>query len=74
MSKPLEATIRAGSVWTHRNGNIYQVLMITNLPDEERYPKTVVYQNLANQTLWSRRFDDWLRSFTPYVKDPASAS
>jgi hypothetical protein len=53
-----------GSLWKHRNGNLYRVECITNLPDEERYPKTVVYRNENNGTLWSRRFDDWHRSFT----------
>lgn len=38
--------------------------MIVNLPDEERYPKMVVYQNWRNGTRWARRFDDWHRSFT----------
>jgi|WetSurMetagenome_2_1015567.scaffolds.fasta_scaffold135493_2 hypothetical protein len=56
--------IKQGQVWRHRNGNLYVVLLITNLPDEERYPKTVVYQNVENETLWSRRYDDWHRSFT----------
>jgi hypothetical protein len=51
-------------IWQHRNGNLYKVIAITNLPDEERYPKTIVYQNINNMSLWSRRFDDWHRSFT----------
>ncbi len=54
-----------GQLWLHRNGNEYVVLMVTNLPDEEHYPKTVVYQNTQNKTLWSRRADDWHRSFKP---------
>jgi hypothetical protein len=53
-----------GSVWQHRNGNIYYVVSVTNLLDVERYPKTVVYQG-ANGRLWSRPADDWHRSFTP---------
>lgn len=52
------------SRWRHRNGNIYKVICVTNLPDEDRYPKTVVYVNETNHTLWSRRYDDWHRSFT----------
>lgn len=63
MSEPRE--IRPGSRWRHRNGNVYQVLLITNLLDEERYPKTVVYRNVDVGSLWSRRYDDWQRSFTP---------
>lgn len=58
--------------WRHKNGTLYKVLMLTNLPDEPRYPKTVVYQTVENAArapikyglIWSRRFDDWHRSFT----------
>lgn len=53
------------SYWYHRNGNLYKVVAITNLPNDERYPTTIVYQNDGNGTLWSRRADDWARSFTP---------
>ena len=49
--------------WQHRNGNVYQVVLITNLPDEERYPKTIVYRNVSNGTYWYRRADDWHRIF-----------
>ena len=52
------------TVWRHRNGNEYRILHIANLLDEERYPKTIVYQNVNNSTVWARRFDDWHRSFT----------
>jgi hypothetical protein len=56
-----------GSMWHHRNGNRYRVLMFTNTctdaPDE-RYPVMVVYQNQSNGTVWSRRLDDWHRSMT----------
>lgn len=53
------------TIWTHRNGNKYKVLAITNLPDEERYPKTVVYQGIVNEALWSRPVSDWHRSMSP---------
>lgn len=53
-----------GTLWRHRNGNIYEVVHVVNLPDDERYPKTVVYRNVSNRTMWARRFDDWHRSFT----------
>ncbi len=52
-----------GSVWRHRNGNIYTVLHIANEPDDERYPRTVVYQG-TNGRIWARRADDWHRSMT----------
>lgn len=42
-----------GSLWQHRNGNTYRVLAIANIPDEKRYPKTIVYQNANNGTIWA---------------------
>lgn len=55
-----------GTRWKHYNGNIYAVTFMTNITPEpdERYPATVVYQNVANLTRWSRRLDDWHRSMT----------
>ncbi len=55
--------IAPGSIWKHRNGNLYQVEFLTNLPNEERYPLTVVYRG-ENGIAWSRRADDWHRSMT----------
>lgn len=60
------------TIWSHRNGNRYKVLFITNLPDEPRYPKTVVYQGVTNGMLWSRPVSDWHRSMT-MVEDNAGA-
>lgn len=55
--------IAPGSVWQHRNGVYYEVVCITNLPNEERYPMTVVYKSVSkNENIWSRRADDWHRS------------
>jgi hypothetical protein len=51
--------------WQHRNGNIYIVLLIANLPDDPRYPRTVVYKNENNGTVWARAANDWHRSFVP---------
>ena len=62
-------TPEIGSRWQHRNGNVYTVLHIANLADEERYPKTSVYQG-PNGMVWTRRADDWHRSMTPAM-DPA---
>jgi len=56
--------IAPNQIWQHRNGIQYRVLMITNLPDDERYPKTVVYENVDNGSCWSRRHDNWHRSMT----------
>lgn len=58
-----QSTIYEGSLWRHRNGNLYMVLHIANLPNEERYPKSVVYRG-ADGNVWVRRYDDWHRSMT----------
>lgn len=54
------------SLWRHRNGNEYVVLMLTNLGSTrtDKYPPTVVYRGVTNGGLWSRRLDDWHRSMT----------
>ena len=54
---------KPGTIWRHRNGNLYTVLHIANGPDEERYPRTVVYQG-ENGLVWARRAADWHRSMT----------
>ena len=59
----MERDPEVGEWWVHRNGNRYEVVAIANLPDEERYPKTIVYKG-ENGNIWARRFDDWHRSFT----------
>ena len=55
-----------GSLWRHRNGQRYNVTAITNLEsrDLDRYPITVVYRNVNNETVWSRPVNDWHRSMT----------
>lgn len=60
------ATPKEKTLWEHRNGNVYEVLAITNLPNEDRYPTTIVYRG-SNGNLWSRRADDWHRSFRPFI-------
>jgi hypothetical protein len=60
------SNIKRNTVWKHHNGNLYRVLFLTNITEEpeERYPLTVVYENVNNGTRWSRRADDWHRSMT----------
>lgn len=55
-----------GSVWNHRNGNRYAVVMITNAESErqEKYPTSVVYRNIRNGNVYSRKLSDWHRSMT----------
>ena len=56
--------VTPGSVWRHYNGGVYAVHGIANKdnpPDDDK-PPTVVYMG-ANGQLWTRRLDDWHRSF-----------
>ena len=50
--------------WRHRNGVVYRVLFIANLPDHEGYPETVVYEGELNGRRWAARLDDWHRRMT----------
>lgn len=61
---------KIGSLWGHRNGNLYRVIMYTNRqPDrQDDYPTTIVYVNLNNQEPYSRKLTDWHRSMT-WIKD-----
>lgn len=61
-----------GSVWQHTNGNRYTIERLTNLPDEPRYPLTVVYVG-ANGMAWSRHASDWHRSMTLITAAPVPA-
>jgi hypothetical protein len=54
-----------GSQYQHKNGNVYKVILVTNLNSTrlDQYPVTAVYINLKNGTVWSRPANDWFRSF-----------
>lgn len=53
-----------GEIWLHHSGRIYQILHLTNTTHpSEKFPVTVVYQNIQNKTIWSRLLSDWHRSF-----------
>ena len=54
--------IEVGSRWKHYNGIEYEVILITNLENSEKYPTTVVYKGL-NGKIWSRFLSGWERSF-----------
>ncbi len=54
---------KQGELWKHYKGNLYEIVCVTNLPNEERYPLTIVYKTVANGNLWSRPYSDWYRSF-----------
>ena len=55
--------VEPGSLWEHYNGNRYVVVAIANQLDTEKYPKTVVHQNVENDTIWARPLSDWHRSY-----------
>lgn len=62
MSKP-----EIGSIWRHRRGDLYEVLLLANEyggDDPEKWPVFVVYRSLGLQQVWARRLDEWRGSFT----------
>lgn len=64
----------AGSIWRHRNGNLYRVEEIGNAESvvdgrSVRYPPTVWYRNTANNKPYNRRVDDWHRSMTEVTSE-----
>ena len=53
------------SYWQHHNSNVYQVILITNTEsNRDKYPVTICYRNMCNNTIWSRQYTDWHRSMT----------
>ena len=60
MIKPEQKTI-----WEHKNGDQYQVIMFSNLDSErhDEYPPTITYQRLKDDTIWSRPLSKWYQSF-----------
>lgn len=60
---------RVNSMWTHKNGTQYRVIVIANDNADRQfdYPTTIVYINTANFTIWCRPLSKWHSSFTPYI-------
>jgi hypothetical protein len=54
-----------GTRWAHKNGNVYEVVMLSNLgsADPKRYPVYITYKG-ANGLVWTRALHDWHRSMT----------
>lgn len=54
-----------GSIWRHKSGNEYRVLMVTNLyATKKEYPPTVVYESVNfdvdfEDKYWSRPLSTW---------------
>jgi hypothetical protein len=67
-----EKVPKTNSIWKHTNGNIYRVILITNLLTQrpDKYPITISYENIyLPDTPWSKKFSDWYRSMT-IIDDP----
>jgi len=62
VSEPVDLP-EIGSLWEHRDGNIYRVMLITNASsDHQNFPTTIVYRNVVNGHIYSRPASDWHRS------------
>lgn len=53
-----------GSMWKHRNGLEFQVIMVVNEPGTPTYPMTVVYKGVHNGKRWARPLSTWHGSMT----------
>jgi len=58
--------LMSGSMWRHKNGNHYQIILLTNMKSErpDEYPPTVVYRRMTDGAIWSRPISRWHGSFT----------
>lgn len=61
---------KIGSVWKHKNGNEYIVILYANEEslNETDYPVTIIYENTKVHSVWCRRLSDWYRSMTEIVQ------
>jgi hypothetical protein len=56
---------KPNDIWTHRNGNSYRVLFVTNTGHEHPdHPPHVVYVGLRNSAKWSNPLDTWHERMT----------
>jgi hypothetical protein len=77
LCKPAPAPVPTpGSVWSHKNGNHYAVILISNAESErqDKYPTTVVYQNVENGKVYNRKLSDWHRSMSTVGSDELTES
>lgn len=60
---PSKGYPKPGSVWRHRNGSRYTVMLITNGDSDLRCsrPPAIVYIG-ENNNIWLRKASDWTRS------------
>lgn len=66
----MKSDILPGSIWEHRNGDIYAVILLANLNATRtgEYPVTIVYTGADGQ-VWSRPLSRWNRSMTEVMED-----
>ena len=65
--KPTPPIPQEGTRWQHRKGGIYEVILVTSEPDEEKankFPRSVVYHDVNGKS-WVRNLDSWYESFKP---------
>ena len=57
-----------GSLWIHKKGGVYVVLMLSNTDSTrvDEYPPTVTYRRLSDLTTWSRPLSKWYSSMCKY--------
>jgi hypothetical protein len=60
----MNTAVKENSLWKHKNGNYYIVLLVANLSSTriEEYPPTVVYKDANTGEVWSKPLSDWHRS------------
>lgn len=63
---------KVGQKYLHHKGAAYVVDEITNLAttDEAKFPVTVNYTRLDDNTKWSRPLSEWVKKFRP-IQSPA---
>ena len=58
-----------GTIWKHRNGNLYLVTQITNRENNlAGFPCTIVYERVFSREPYSRPAIQWHESFTLFVE------
>ncbi len=67
MAIPVEQ-VRPGLLARHHSGMVYVVLHIANasVPETDKFPHCVVYQNIQDKTIWTRPIKDWVQKFDAF--------
>ncbi|HAV5681807.1 DUF1653 domain-containing protein [Acinetobacter baumannii] len=55
----------AGMIYKHnKTGNLYCLIATANKCDNEKFPKMVVYQSLADGNIYARPYKDFFNAFS----------